>query len=66
VDAAAESVLMKSEQQLLGDFQQARAALDRSSTESYFLQQGDDPWRRELDSLNRELDEVESGSSLFQ
>ena len=62
-DAAAESALMRGEGQLLGDFQQARSDLDSSTTESYFLQQGDDPWRRELETLKRELAEFESQSN---
>jgi hypothetical protein len=62
----AESNLATDERQLFVDFATAEAALNNSSDESFYLQQGDDPWRRKLESLKQELDEIESASSLFQ
>jgi serine/threonine protein kinase len=65
-DDADRAQLSAQEGQFVDELQQARSALDSSATESYFLQQGDDLWRRELEWLKRELTEIESESSLFE
>jgi serine/threonine protein kinase len=48
------------ERRFLDDLDSAGAALDRSSTGWFYLQDGDDPWRRELDALKHDMAEYES------
>jgi hypothetical protein len=62
----AESNLATDERQLTGDFATAESALNRSSDESFFLQQGDDRWQRDLESLKRDVAEFESMGDSFQ
>jgi serine/threonine protein kinase len=60
--AMAESELEANENQFLGDLQEAWSGIDRSSQDSYFLQDGGDPWLRELESLKRDVAEFESNN----
>jgi len=56
----AESVLIEGEGQFFSAFQEAQSVHNSSPSESHFLQEGDDPWRRELESLKRDVTEFES------
>ncbi len=61
-----ESALLEDEGRFLTGFQQAQSALNSSSSESYYLQEGDDPWRRELEALKRDVAEFESMDNSLQ
>jgi serine/threonine protein kinase len=51
--------LAADERRFLGDFESAEIELNQSSDDSFYFQQGNDLWHRELESLRRDLDEYE-------
>ncbi|MEX2306358.1 MAG: serine/threonine-protein kinase [Pirellulales bacterium] len=54
------SAVAELEKRFVGDLGDVESALRDSTSESFFLQSGDDPWRRELQSLKRDLTEYET------
>jgi hypothetical protein len=48
------------ERQFWSDLDTAGAALDRSSSGWFYLQDGKNPWQRELDTLKHDMSKYES------
>jgi eukaryotic-like serine/threonine-protein kinase len=59
-EIAADKLLIESEGQFAGDVHEARSALDHSSSSSYYLKSGDDPWNQEMESLRQDVTRLES------
>ena len=53
---------MASERRLVGELETAKSVLKDSSFESYYLQSGEDPWHRDLESLKQDLTNLETES----
>jgi hypothetical protein len=62
-DSAAEIELLEGETDFQGDLLQMRTKIEQVSPDSYFLQDDDDPWRRELKELHRDVTEFETNNN---